>query len=146
MLFLPLSQAAREYPDLVRDRLFTEVRPDRDRLTALHAALFSGGTFLYVPEGVVIEQPLVSQFWSATGGAAVLPHTLIVAGRGSQFNYVDEFLSPGPGAGRLHLGARRRSSPARAATWATSRSNAGVAMPGSSPTSGRGSTATRRSG
>lgn len=94
VLFLPLSQAAREYPELVRERLFSEVRPDRDRLTALHAALFSGGTFLYVPDGVVVEQPLVSQFWSAAGGAAVLPHTLIVAGAGSQFNYVDEFLSP----------------------------------------------------
>ncbi|MBO0702097.1 MAG: SufD family Fe-S cluster assembly protein, partial [Candidatus Dormibacteraeota bacterium] len=94
VVFLPLSQAAREYPELVQERLFTEVRPDRDRLTALHAALFSGGTFLYVPDGVAIEQPLVSQFWSAAGGAAVLPHTLIVAGQGSEFNYVDEFLSP----------------------------------------------------
>jgi Fe-S cluster assembly protein SufD len=94
VLFLPLSQAAREYPELVQPRLFTEVRPDRDRLSALHGALFSGGTFLYVPDGVSIDQPLVSQFWSAGGGAAVLPHTLIVAGRGSSFNYVDEFLSP----------------------------------------------------
>ena len=94
VLFLPLSQAAREYPELVRERLFTEVRADRDRLTALHAALFSGGTFLYVPDGVSVEHPFVSQFWSAGGGAAVLPHTLVVAGKGSSFNYVDEFLSP----------------------------------------------------
>ncbi|MGH7920386.1 MAG: Fe-S cluster assembly protein SufD [Candidatus Dormibacteraceae bacterium] len=94
VLFLPLSQAAREYPELVEPRLFTEVRPERDRLTALHGALFSGGTFLYVPDGVQIEQPLVSQFWSGAGGAAVLPHTLIVAGKHSQLNYVDEFLSP----------------------------------------------------
>src|SRR5207249_3779197 len=74
--------------------LFTEVRPDRDKFAALHAALFSGGTFLHVPEGVLIERPLVSQFWSSGGGAAVLPHTLIVAGPGSSFNYIDEFLSP----------------------------------------------------
>jgi Fe-S cluster assembly protein SufD len=94
VLFLPLAQAAREHPDLVRRHLFTEVRPDRDKLAALHAALFSGGTFVYVPEGVAIERPLVSQFWSSGGGAAVLPHTLIVAGRGSSFNYLDEFLSP----------------------------------------------------
>jgi Fe-S cluster assembly protein SufD len=94
VLFLPLTVAAREHPDLVRRHLFTEVRPERDKLAALHAALFSGGTFLYVPEGVAIERPLVSQFWSSVGGAAVLPHTLIVAGRGSSFNYLDEFLSP----------------------------------------------------
>jgi len=94
VLFMPLTLAAREHPDLVRRHLFTEVRPERDKLAALHAACFSGGTFLYVPEGVAIERPLVSQFWSSGGGAAVLPHTLIVAGRGSSFNYLDEFLSP----------------------------------------------------
>lgn len=94
VLFMPLSQAAIEQPDLVRPHLFSEVRPERDRFAALHGALFSGGSFLYVPGGVAIGKPLVSQFWSSGGGAAVLPHTLIVAGRGSEFNYVDEFLSP----------------------------------------------------
>jgi Fe-S cluster assembly protein SufD len=94
VLFMPLTQAAREHPDLVTRHLFTEVRADRDKLAALHAAFFSGGTFLYVPDGVTIEKPIVSQFWSSGGGAAVLPHTLIVAGRGSGFNYLDEFLSP----------------------------------------------------
>jgi Fe-S cluster assembly protein SufD len=94
VLLMPLSRAVKEHPDLVRPHLFSEARPDRDKLAALHAALFSGGTFLYVPEGVAVEKPLVSQFWSSGGGAAVLPHTLIVAGRGSSFNYLDEFLSP----------------------------------------------------
>jgi Fe-S cluster assembly protein SufD len=94
VLFMPLSQAVREHPDLVRPVLFSEARPERDKLSALHAALFSGGTFLYVPDGVAVDKPLVSQFWSSGGGAAVLPHTLIVAGRGSSFNYLDEFLSP----------------------------------------------------
>ena len=42
----------------------------------------------------LVEKPLVSQFWSSGGGAAVLPHTLVLAGKGSSFNYVDEFLSP----------------------------------------------------
>jgi Fe-S cluster assembly protein SufD len=94
VLFMPLSQAVREHADLVRRYLFTDVRPERDKFAALHAALFSGGTFLYVPEDVAIEKPLVAQYWSSGGGAAVLPHTLIVAGRGSSFNYIDEFLSP----------------------------------------------------
>ena len=94
VLFMPLSQAAREHADLVRKHLFSEVRPERDKFNALHAALFSGGTFLYVPEDVRIDKPLVSQFWSSGGGAAVLPHTLVIAARGSSFNYLDEFLSP----------------------------------------------------
>lgn len=94
VVFMPLSQAAREHPQLVQQHLFKAVEPHRDKFAALHSALFSGGTFLYVPDGVSVERPFVGQFWSSAGGAAVLPHTLIVAGRNSQFNYVDEFLSP----------------------------------------------------
>ena len=94
VIFLPLVRAANEHRELIEERLFSEVRPDRDKFAALHAALFSGGAFVYVPDFVEIERPLVGQFWSSGGGAAVLPHTLIVAGRGARFNYLDEYLSP----------------------------------------------------
>ena len=94
VVFMPLSQAAREHSELVEKHLFQGIDPERDKLSALHGALFSGGTFLYVPRGMSVEKPFVSQFWSSGGGAAVLPHTLIVAGEGSIFNYIDEFLSP----------------------------------------------------
>lgn len=93
VVFGPLAGAARDHPDLVERYLFSAVKPDRDKFTALHAALFSGGTFLYVPDGVSVDQPFVSQFWSGGSGAAVLPHSLVIAGRGSKFHYVDEFLS-----------------------------------------------------
>jgi Fe-S cluster assembly protein SufD len=93
VIFMPLAEAARAHPELVRRYLFTGVKPDRDKFAALHAALFSGGSFLYVPDGVTIEEPLVSQFWSAGSGAAVLPHSLVIGGKGSRFQYVDEFLS-----------------------------------------------------
>src|SRR5262249_16756589 len=94
VLFMPLTHPAKHHPTLVPRLLFTEVKPYRDTFSAVPAALFSGGPFLFVPDGVTLDKPLVSQFWSSGGGAAVLPHTLIVAGRGSSFNYVDEFLSP----------------------------------------------------
>jgi Fe-S cluster assembly protein SufD len=94
VIFLPLVRAAKEQRELIEARLFQEVRADRDKFAALHAALFSGGAFLYVPDFVEIDRPLVSQFWSSGGGAAVLPHTLIVAGKGARFNYLDEYLSP----------------------------------------------------
>src|SRR5712692_8213614 len=94
VIFTSLTVAAKDHPELLQPLLFSQVRPDRDRFSALHAAFFSGGAFLYVPDGVTIDQPIVSQFWSAEGGTAVLPHTLIVAGRGARFNYLDEYLSP----------------------------------------------------
>src|SRR5205823_4971889 len=89
----PLAAAASAYPELVQRYLFSAVKPERDKFAALHAALFSGGSFLYVPDGVTVEQPLVSQFWSGGPGAAVLPHSLVVAGKGSRFQFVDQFLS-----------------------------------------------------
>lgn len=94
VLLIPLSRAIKEHSELVKRHLFSLVSTERDKFAALHGAYFSGGTFLYVPDGVAIGKPLVSQFWSSGGGAAVLPHTLILAGRGTSFNYVDEFLSP----------------------------------------------------
>ncbi|HYY46834.1 MAG TPA: Fe-S cluster assembly protein SufD [Candidatus Angelobacter sp.] len=105
VLFLPLGQAAQEHRELVERYLFTGIRGDRDKFAALHEALFSGGTLLYVPDGVAVEQPLVSQFRSGNDTAAVLPHSLVIAGKGSRFQYVDEFLSADPQAALLASGS-----------------------------------------
>ena len=88
----PLRRAAEKHAALVQPLLFSLIRADRDRFSALHAAFFTGGTFLYVPDGVVIEEPILGQHLSHAGGNAVLPHTLIVAGRGARFHYLDEYI------------------------------------------------------
>jgi Fe-S cluster assembly protein SufD len=90
-----LPIAASEHSGLVEPRLFSLIQPSRDRFVALHAALFTGGTFLYVPDGVTIEEPIIGQHFSRENGTSVLPHTLIVAGRNSRFNYLDEYISEG---------------------------------------------------
>ncbi|TMB47598.1 MAG: Fe-S cluster assembly protein SufD [Chloroflexi bacterium] len=89
----PLRVAAKEHPDLVEPRLFALLRAGRDRFAALHAAFFTGGTFLYVPDGVEIDEPILGQHFSHEGNNSVLPHTLIVAGRGARFNYLDEYIA-----------------------------------------------------
>jgi len=88
----PLRQAAQDHPGLVEPHLFSLVHANRDRFSALHAAFFTGGTFLYVPDGVVVEQPILGRHVSHEGGNSVLPHTLIVAGRNARFNYLDEYI------------------------------------------------------
>ncbi|HEY8630227.1 MAG TPA: Fe-S cluster assembly protein SufD [Gaiellaceae bacterium] len=88
----PLRVAAEKHPQVVEPLLFSLLKSDRDRFTALHAAFFTGGTFLYVPDGVEIKEPIVAQHTSHAGGTAFLPHTLIVAGRGSRFHYLDEYI------------------------------------------------------
>jgi len=104
VIMMPLGQAAREHRDLVERYLFSSLRPDRDKFSALHAAMFSG-TFVYVPDAVTVPHPLVSQYWSAGSGAAVLPHSLVIAGKGSRFQYVDEFLSADPEEATLASGS-----------------------------------------
>ncbi len=93
----PLRVAAEKHRDLVEPRLFSLVHADRDRFTALHAALFTGGTFLYVPDGVVVDKPIIGQHFSHEAGTSVLPHTLIVAGKGSKFDYLDEYIAENDG-------------------------------------------------
>ncbi len=89
----PLRVAAEKHRDLIEPRLFSLVHADRDRFAALHAALFTGGTFLYVPDGVVVDEPIIGQHFSHESGTGVLPHTLIVAGNGAKFDYLDEYIA-----------------------------------------------------
>jgi len=105
VIFCPLAVAAREHRELVERHLFAATRPERDKFSALHSALLSGGTFLYVPDGVAIDRPLVSQFRAGKGGGTVFPHTLILAGKDSRFDYLDEFIGRADGDGSLTSGS-----------------------------------------
>jgi Fe-S cluster assembly protein SufD len=88
-----LPVAAREHRELVEPYLFKLLPGDRDRFSALHAALFTGGNFVYVPDGVVIDEPIRAENYSKQDGSIVLPHTVIVAGKGSRFNFLDEYIA-----------------------------------------------------
>ena len=64
VIFKDLEAAVRDHPDLVQEHLFATVAAaDEHRLRALHAALWSGGTFVYVPKGMEVTLPLVTQTW-----------------------------------------------------------------------------------
>jgi Fe-S cluster assembly protein SufD len=88
----PLPVAVANHSALVEPLLFSMIRPDRDRFAALHAAFFTGGNFVYVPDGVTIDEPILRQHFSHASGTSVLPHTLIVAGKNSRFNFLDEYI------------------------------------------------------
>ncbi|MGH2403879.1 MAG: SufB/SufD family protein, partial [bacterium] len=100
VIFGDLSSAAAEHPDLVRDRLM-RIIPEFDghKFRALHAALWSGGTFLYIPAGVEVALPLVAQSWLGTPGGALFPHTLVIAEAGSRATLIDVYASS-PGGDR----------------------------------------------
>jgi len=95
VIFTDLHTAVREHADLLRQHFMTTcVRPDETKFRALHAAFWSGGAFLYVPEGVEVAVPLVSLTWIDTDGAGVFPHTLVLAGPRSAVTLIVGTASP----------------------------------------------------
>lgn len=94
VIFTDLDLAAREQPELVEPYLHALVPTARTRFTALHGAFRTGGTFLHVPDGVVVEAPIQTLVWLDADGAAVFPHTLIVVGEDAEVTFIDRYVSP----------------------------------------------------
>lgn len=104
VVFGSLERIAAEHPELVRAHLFTAFDPDYDKFAALHAAFFAGGQFLYVPRGVVIEQPIHIGSILTDGGTDTT-HTLIVLEDGAEATVLHESNSVSHEAKGLHLGS-----------------------------------------
>ena len=92
VIFTDLRTAVAEHSDLLREHFMRSVvRPDESKFRALHAALWNGGTFLYVPPNVEVTVPLASEAWIRSEGSAMFPHTLIIAEPGSRVTLLDQF-------------------------------------------------------
>ena len=105
VILTDLESAVREYPELVQKHFMTNCVPvDTDKYTALHAAFWSGGIFLYVPKGVEITDPILTQIWVDQPASATFSHTLIIADEQSSVRFVQELDSDGtdPRASLLH--------------------------------------------
>jgi len=90
-----LDTAVQKYPDLVKQYMMTSlIAPGEDKLTALHAAFWGGGTLVYVPKNVTLTLPIVSLNWMDTPGMALFSHTMIIAEEGSRVCVLEEFGSP----------------------------------------------------
>ncbi len=104
VVFSSLESACESHPDLVRQFLFTLFDPDYDKFAALHAALWSGGQFVYIPRGVVLDRPLHIGSVLSPGGTDTT-HTLVVLEEGAEATVLHECNSTDQEAGGLHLGA-----------------------------------------
>ena len=93
-----LDTAVREHADLVQRYFMTEVIPvTYNKFTALHAAFWSGGTFIYVPRNVEVELPVQSVLYADAPGLSIFGHTLIVVEENARLTYVEEYSSPRTG-------------------------------------------------
>jgi len=104
VVFGSLEKICETHPELVRPVLFTAFDPDYDKFAALHAAFWSGGQFLYVPRGVVIDRPIHIGSMMTDGGTDTT-HTLVVLDEGAEATVLHESNSPSQTAGGLHIGA-----------------------------------------
>jgi Fe-S cluster assembly protein SufD len=93
VIFTDLETAVRDHSDLVRPYFMSAVKKEEHRLTALHAAMWTGGVFLYVPKNVKVDVPIQALFLSDDANASFAPHILIVAEANSQVTYVDNYAS-----------------------------------------------------
>lgn len=105
VILTDLETAVREYPEIVQQYFMTDCIPvATDKYTALHAAFWSGGVFLYVPKGVEIDDPILAQLWIDEASSASFMHTLIIADEQSSVRFVHELNSAceGERASLLH--------------------------------------------
>jgi FeS assembly protein SufB len=94
VILADLATAVREQPELVRHYFMTTCVPvGVNKYTALHAAFWSAGFFLYVPKEVEIKNPVLAQVWLDAASAGIFSHTLIIAEEQSSVRFVQEYVS-----------------------------------------------------
>ena len=104
VVFTDLLSAERETPDLVVKMAGQIVRPEEGKFAALAGALSRNGVVLYVPRGVMVEQPLNSLLWGPGANLAHLSHILVWVDDGASVTYVHEAASPDEAGPALHAG------------------------------------------
>ncbi len=103
ILFCSMDTAVTEYPELVRDYFMKKCVPPQDnKFSALHGAVWSGGSFLYVPKGVKVDLPLQAYFRMEGSGEGTFEHTLIIADEGSEVNYIEGCTAQTYSANSMH--------------------------------------------
>ncbi len=93
-----------EYADLIREKFMTLLPPTDHRYNALHGAVWSGGSFVYVPKGVKVSVPLQSYFRLNAKGAGQFEHTLIIVEDDANLHFIEGCSAPKYNVANLHAG------------------------------------------
>ncbi len=102
VIFLDMDSGLKEYPDLVK-KWFCSVVPLTDnKFSALNTAVWSGGSFIYVPKGVHVEMPVQAYFRINAKNMGQFERTLIIADEGSSIHYVEGCTAPSYSTDSLH--------------------------------------------
>lgn len=104
VIFLDMDDALQEHPKLVREYFMKCVPSSDHKFAALHGAVWSGGTFLYVPRGVKVRDPLQAYFRMNAKNMGQFEHTLIIVEEGADVHYIEGCSAPKYGSQALHAG------------------------------------------
>lgn len=105
VVFLDMDEAVKEYPELVQKYFMTTCVPiSLHKFSALHAAVWSGGTFIYIPKGVKLTLPLQAYFRMNAKKAGQFEHTLIIVDEGAEMQYIEGCSAPRYEESSLHAG------------------------------------------
>src|SRR3989344_570830 len=105
VIFLDCDEALKKYPELVKKYFMTTcITPRLHAFSALHAAFWSGGTFIYVPKGVKVKIPLQAYFRMNAKKGGQFEHTLIIADEDSEIHYIEGCSAPQYNQNSLHAG------------------------------------------
>lgn len=102
IIFTDTDSALKEYPDLFKEYFSKLVPPTDNKLAALNSAVWSGGTFIYVPKGVRIDVPLQTYFRINAENTGQFERTLIIVDEGASVHYVEGCTAPTYSSNSLH--------------------------------------------
>lgn len=102
VIFTDMDTAVKEYPDIVKKYFGTVVPPNDNKFAALNSAVWSGGSFIYVPKGVHVEIPLQAYFRINTQNMGQFERTLIIAEEGASVHYIEGCTAPMYSSNSLH--------------------------------------------
>ena len=102
VIFTDMDTALREHEDLIREYWATVIPPNDNKLAALNSAVWSGGSFVYVPAGVKVEMPLQAYFRINTENMGQFERTLIIAEEGADVHYIEGCTAPVYSTDSLH--------------------------------------------
>lgn len=104
VIYTDMESALRDYEDIVREYFMKLVPPKDHKFAALHGAVWSGGSFVYVPEGVHVDIPLQSYFRLNSPGAGQFEHTLIIVEKNASLHFIEGCSAPKYNVTNLHAG------------------------------------------
>lgn len=104
VIYTDMETAVKKYPEIVKEYFMKCVPPTAHKFAALHGAVWSGGSFVYVPKGVQLDIPLQSYFRLNAPGAGQFEHTLIIVEEGAKAHFIEGCSAPKYSVNNLHAG------------------------------------------